>query len=93
MKVIVKLEEHEEGLVLYTSDQPGQQDLRTMAFLALGHVQLTPGQPVFTWRLGGAEGTVAEMLAKFYADRPGMKEAVDGLYAKEIMDRARGLRR
>lgn len=92
MKPVLALSEH-EGLVLYSDDQPGRTDLRAMAFLMLTHATLPNGQPVFLWRLGGAEGTIAELLARFYADRPGMKEAVDGLYVKELVDRTRGVRK
>jgi hypothetical protein len=79
---------NQEGLVFYTDDA-GRDRLPVLGFLALAMVTVDRQRAHVVWRAGGVDGVIAEALARFYVDRPGFKEAVDGLYIKEVQDRLR----
>ena len=81
-----------EGTILYSNDM-GLERQRVLGFLALALIVDEGARVQLTWRTGGIEGVVAEALARFYSDRPGFKEAVDGLFFKEQQDRLRAAMR
>lgn len=80
------LVESHEGLQLY-SDDAGRQGVRVLGHLSVT-MHLGPnGEPQTCWRSLGVLGVTAQALADFYINNPGVKEAVDGMFALNVRQR------
>lgn len=73
--------ETREGTLLYGDDQ-GRQERRAVAFLSLAMIidEKNEASLQSCWRTGGSIGSIAQLVAEFYAMNPGVREAVEGLY-------------
>lgn len=88
-KVHVHVESH-EGTMLY-SDELGRDHCRMASGIAIAIV-IDPKTktPQICWWLCGTPGTLAEMVARYLVSTPGMFEAVQGLYVRELKARSQG---
>lgn len=76
-----------EGTALYSDDE-GFAQRRIVAHISLAMLLGDDGQAQTRWRTLGNVGSVAELIAGFYVSNPGIKDAVDGLFLRELKRRA-----
>lgn len=74
----------QEGSVIY-SDDAGRENVQALSCIVVtqyvGRPGVDSGPVMTTWKPIGSITLIAESLATWFANEPGLKDAVDGLYA------------